>query len=69
MGRRTCEKINEFSYNLECFIEGRSEKIFKWPSEDIEYCSKKLLDRKCDVNSKEPALANSFKNKICFSLK
>jgi len=49
-------------------IEGKTEKYFKWPSKGVTFCKNKLPKRKCDKNSMEPALANAFRGKICFSL-
>lgn len=61
-------KVSDDLYNLLVLIDGKSELSFKWPGSTIDYCSKKIPNRKCDKNSMEPAVANAFKGKICFSL-
>lgn len=62
------DKVTDGVFNIMVLIEGKEEKSYKWPSSKVIFCSKKLPKRKCDKASLEPALANAFKGKICFSL-
>lgn len=61
-------KVSDEIVNLLVLIDGKSEQTFKWPGSNIDFCAKKITSRKCDKNSQEPAVANAFKGKVCFSL-
>ncbi len=38
-----------------------------WPGKDVDYCGKKIRDRKCDKNSMAKIDADLFKYNFCFT--